>query len=174
MKNWIIRFLRFVGVLPQPSRIIMVGAGASGKDLLKQRYLSKGFTQEVSFTTRPMREGEKPGFTYHYISEKKFKRMIKKNKFIQYKDFRGWLYGTAKSEWYSKDLFIMTPEGLEQLSEKDRASSFVIYIDIPEDIRRKRLEERNDFDDVQRRLNADREQFENFTDYDMIIRDPLF
>ena len=155
-------------------RIIIMGGGGSGKDYLKNKLINRGFRPEISYTTRPIREGEVDGVTYHYVTKKNFLNMAKHNSFVQYKNFRSWWYGTHKNDWNNKDIFIMTPEGLETLTKKDRSSSFVIFIDIAEDIRRKRLEKRNDADDVQRRLKADREQFENLTDYDMIIKNPEF
>lgn len=156
------------------SRIIIVGAGGSGKDTLKDRMIEKGYKREVSYTTRPKRDTETEGVDYHYITHDEFMKMVGENKFIQYKDFRGWMYGTHRFEWSTKNLFIMTPEGLEALSESDRAMSFVIYVDIEESIREARLRERNDADDVERRLNADREQFDGFIDYDLRITNPTF
>lgn len=155
-------------------RIIICGKAASGKDFMKEKFIGRGFKAEVSYTTRPMRDGEEDGKTYHYITDEEFDKMIKNDKFLQWKSFVSWRYGTHKFEWSTKNLFIQTPEGIESLSSEDRSKAFVIYINIPEDIRERRLRERKDSDDVERRLNADREQFDNFTDYDMMIDSPHF
>lgn len=156
------------------SKIIIVGGGGSGKDYLKKLFLDKGFKSDISYTTRPKRDDEEDGVDYHYVSEEDFDQMVGENKFLQWKSFRGWRYGTHKFEWNTKDIFIQTPEGLEALTERDRASSFVVFVDIKESIREARLRERNDADDVERRLNADREQFDGFTDYDLRITNPEF
>jgi dephospho-CoA kinase len=51
----------------------------------------------------------------------------------------------------------------------------VIYIDIDEDIRRQRLEQRNDNNDsIERRISADAEQFRNFSDFDCKITNDKF
>jgi dephospho-CoA kinase len=68
----------------------------------------------------------------------------------------------------------MTPKGISQMKKEDRDRSFIIYIDIPEDIRRERLKLRSDADTVERRIAADREDFEGFENFDIRITNPLF
>jgi dephospho-CoA kinase len=68
----------------------------------------------------------------------------------------------------------MTPSGVEKLRPEDREDSHIIYLDIPEEIRRLRLLSRRDADDVERRLAADQADFLNFADYDEQITDPFF
>jgi dephospho-CoA kinase len=69
----------------------------------------------------------------------------------------------------------MTPSGIGKLHAADRKSSFIIYIDIPVDIRRERLSERNDnSDSIERRLSADDNDFKTFTDFDIRITDHNF
>ena len=94
--------------------------------------------------------------------------------FIEHTLFNGWIYGTSKDEFLRSELFILTPSGISQLSEKDRSDSFIIYIDIDEDTRRKRMSERKDADSVERRLEADEKDFRNFSDFDCIITSNCF
>jgi hypothetical protein len=68
----------------------------------------------------------------------------------------------------------MTPGGIAKLGKKDREESTIVYLNIDEETRRKRLEGRRDADDVKRRLEADFADFANFTDYDCEIKDPNF
>ena len=57
----------------------------------------------------------------------------------------------------------------------DRKKCTIIYLDIPLEIRRKRLEERGDLNDkIERRIKADEKDFEGFTDYDIIVNNPNF
>lgn len=151
------------------TRIIICGKAASGKDALKKLLIYRGFKSEVSYTTRPIREGEIDGVDYHFITKEKFMGLVEEGQFLQHKEFRGWYYGTTKEEWNTKNLFIMTPEGIYDIPENDREKCFIIYIDTPEAVRKRRLQERNDADDVQRRLKADQEQFGDFTSYDIVI-----
>jgi guanylate kinase len=155
-------------------RIIIVGHGGSGKDYLKQKFIDKGYKPSVSMTTRPPREGEVFGKDYYFCAKHQFTGKIEDDEFFEYKEFRGWFYGTTKEEFNKSDIFIMTPPAIKELSKEIRESSFVIFIDIDEGLRSKRLSNRNDADSTARRIKADRELFECFTDYDLRITDPNF
>lgn len=64
----------------------------------------------------------------------------------------------------------MTPSGLAHVDEDSRKKSFVIFIDIDESIRRDRMLQRDmPGDSVDRRIEADRKDFENFINYDIRI-----
>ena len=156
-------------------RIILVGKAASGKDYARQQMENYGFRYCVSHTTRPPREGETNGIDYHFISlDSAIHHFIEKKLFYEYVMFNGWFYGTSVEEFQKSNLFIMTPGGISKLDPEDRKESFIVYIDIPVDIRRERLLKRKDADNVDRRLTADENDFENFTDFDHRITDPNF
>jgi guanylate kinase len=126
---------------------------------------SRGFKYAVSYTTRPPRPGEVEGVDYYFITKERCQRM---------KD-DGLFYGTSLAQFYSDDVFIMTPSGLEHLDPEDRESSLVMFFDIEESIRRERLEARvMPGHSVEARLQADRELFDGFTNYDVRISDPKF
>lgn len=156
-----------------------MGHGASGKDHARKIFENfLGLKYGVSYTTRPPREGEVEGKDYYFITNEKFQEMINNNLWYEYVEFNGWLYGTTKDQFYNQDnLFIMTPKGLSHLSEKDRNESTVIFFDIPESIRRSRMEKRKgNADSIIRRLQADREDFSNISesDYDFHITSANF
>jgi len=158
------------------SRIILCGKAASGKDHLRKTLEGRGFRYGVSYTTRPPRKGEIDGKDYFFLEENEFQTLIEQGFFYEYVAFNGWFYGTSKEQWFvNDDVFIMTPTGISKLHAADRKSSFIIYIDIPTEIRRTRLTERNDnADSIERRLEADDKDFQNFTDYDIKITDHNF
>ena len=66
-------------------RIILVGPTASGKNILRDRFSEKGFTYDVSYTTRDLREsvGEKDGVEYHFITDDEFTKMEQDDKFYE-------------------------------------------------------------------------------------------
>lgn len=151
-------------------RIILVGRAASGKDHIRKKFENRGFKYAVSYTTRPPREGEIDGQDYIFISPEKAQEMISNDEFYEYVEFNGWIYGTTRDQFDEDDIFIMTPSGLGHVDEDSRKKSFVIFIDIDEDVRRKRMMARDmPGDSVERRLEADRKDFENFTNYDIRI-----
>lgn len=158
----------------EQKRIILAGKGASGKDHLRAMIQSRGFTYSVSHTTRPPRMGEKDGSDYYFVTLSEAQEMILSGRFIEHTVFNGWVYGTSRDEFSRADLFILTPSGISQLSEKDREDSFIIYIDVDEETRRKRMSERRDADSVERRLEADEKDFSNFSDFDCIINSNCF
>jgi guanylate kinase len=154
-------------------RIIIVGKGGSGKDYLRKMLENLGFKYCVSHTTRPPREGEVDGVDYHFIKNRI--DLIKyKNFFYEYVIFNGWLYGTSKEEFYKSDLFIMTPSGISKIKPEDRKESFIIFLDIAENVLRERLSKRNDADNSERRIKSDQSDFKNFSDFDCIINNQNF
>lgn len=156
-------------------RIILVGPGASGKDHMRKVLESRGFKYAVSYTTRPARPGEVEGQDYYFLSTEKCRSMQVAGEFYELISFNGWSYATSKQQFYNDDVFIMTPSGLSHLSPKDRKNSFVIFFDIDETIRKERLEQRvMPGHSVEARLQADRELFEGFNDYDLRITNPDF
>jgi guanylate kinase len=156
-------------------RIVIVGKGGSGKDHMRKKLEEAGFRYCVSHTTRPPRDGEINGKDYFFISrDSAAQEYIKNNRFYEHVIFNGWIYGTSKDEFHSSNLFIMTPSGLSKMKQEDRVESFVVYLDIGESVRKQRLLSRNDADNVDRRLNADTQDFLEFVDYDYSLSDPFF
>lgn len=53
----------------------------------------------VSATTRPHRDGETEGISYHYLSDEDFQKRVKNNEFLEYTEVfgRGHWYGTLKA-----------------------------------------------------------------------------
>jgi guanylate kinase len=142
-------------------RIVLVGKAASGKDHFRKKIESRGFKYAVSYTTRPQREGEVHGKDYYFISEDEAKVLIESGFFYEYVIFN--------------DLFIMTPKGIHEIKPEDRLESFVIYLDIPSNVRIKRLNKRHmPGDSVKRRIEADELDFSDFTDYDLRITNSDF
>lgn len=154
------------------SKIIIVGPGGSGKDFLRKKMVERGFSYGVSFTSRPSRENEKEGIDYFFRKEDFFE--IEKNIFLELQIFNGWFYGISRNEFEEKNLFILDPKGVKSLSKEQREKSFVIYINPDEEIRLVRLKNRNDADSAERRLAADRDDFFEFCDYDIMIKNEDF
>jgi len=159
-------------------RIILVGKAGSGKDFMRKKLESRNFKYAVSYTTRPPREGEVHGRDYFFITEEEAKKMIDNYKFFEYVMFNGWLYGTTLSQWSQADgddVFIMTPTGLSHVGEQDRKDCLVIYVDIDIEVRRDRLMKRDmPGDSIERRIQADEDDFNGFTNYDIRITNPDF
>lgn len=159
-------------------RIILVGKAGSGKDFMRKKLESRNFKYAVSYTTRPAREGEVHGRDYFFITEELAKKMIDNYEFFEYVMFNGWLYGTTLSQWSQADgddVFIMTPTGLSHVGEEDRKDCLVIFVDIDINVRRERLMQRDmPGDSIERRIQADEDDFHSFTNFDIRITNPDF
>lgn len=159
-------------------RIILVGKAGSGKDFMRKKLESRNFKYAVSYTTRPAREGEVHGRDYFFITEEQAKKMIDNYEFFEYVMFNGWLYGTTLSQWSQADgddVFIMTPTGLSHIGEEDRKDCLVIFVDIDINVRRERLMQRDmPGDSIERRIQADEDDFHSFTNFDIRITNPDF
>jgi len=53
--------------------------------------------ESISYTTRPMRVGERDGVDYHFVSNDRFDRMVMAGDFAEWAEVHGNRYGTAKS-----------------------------------------------------------------------------
>jgi guanylate kinase len=167
-------------------KIIIVGAAASGKDFVINYCVSKGLKRGMKWTTRPPRKGEVDGVDYFFIDEFKFKRMIEGAQFHEWESFdvvengqsATWYYGSTWQDFDDGQVFIKTPSAITKLTREQREQCFIVYLDIPLEVRRNRLIERlnnlNDSDSYERRLSGDIRDFDRFMDYDLRIKDPDF
>ena len=161
-------------------KCIVVGPSGSGKDFLLRGLIKKGLKYSPKFTTRPMRSMEKQGVEYDFITDDDFFRMKDKGQIKIYQRIpvinnQIWYYGYTTDNFYKNQLFIMTPHELSQLSQSDLKGTFIVYLDIEVDIRRRRISGRDDKNDsIERRLQGDQRDFFGFNHYDLKITDPEF
>jgi len=150
------------------SKYIIVGPGASGKDWLIKKMEEKGYHPMKQYTTRERRENE-TGDEYHFVSEPVFKDMENKGSFISVNFYRiGW-YGVSYDELINSDVAILSPANVRDVFEqfpelRDRFT--IIYLDIPEEVRRQRLNNRYTNkvgDDNEVRLKNDAKDFKDFS-----------
>jgi guanylate kinase len=154
------------------TKIILVGAGGSGKDFLRKKFQKRGFKYCVPYTSRPKRTGEKEGVDYYFKDDSFFVNNV--HKFYDIQEFNGWKYGLSIADLEKSTLLIMTPRGIKGIKPDDRRNFFIIYLNPDRELRRQRLSERNDADRVERRLAGDEDDFFGFDDYDMIIKNEDF
>lgn len=158
---------------------IILGQSGSGKSYLVNGLIELGEKYSPKVTTRPMREGEKNGVDYNFLSNSEFEKLLNAGEIKVYQTFlingNTWYYGITKENYDNNNVFIMTPAEFSVLTEEERKGCFVIYLDIDEVTRRIRLQSRNDNNDsIERRIAADKEDFKNFKDYDLKLTDPEF
>lgn len=93
--------------------IILIGPSGVGKSSFLERAL-KDYPQlrdTVTYTTRPMRQGESEGHPYHFVSRPQFEDLIGQDFFVEYAEVHGNLYGTPlhqlEDTWKVKGVVIM-------------------------------------------------------------------
>ena len=170
--------LRFqtIQMIKNNFNIILYGPGGGGKNYAKDLLSDVGFEYGPSYASRPMRKGEIDKVDYNFISKEQFEEMIEQKEFLESIEFNGNYYGTTKKQFYEDcNLFIMTPDVVNNLSSEDRKKSIVILIDPPTNVVIERLHARGDTDDeINKRRAADTVLFEKAKDYDILISNPKF
>lgn len=154
------------------SKYIIVGPGASGKDWMLQKMVGLGLKPMKQYTTREIRDNEN-GDEYHFISEEEFKDMDDHAKFISVNFYRiGW-YGVSYDELINSDVAILSPANVKDVFTafpELRDKFTIIYLDIPEEVRRERLAKRYTNkvgDDNEVRLKNDARDFKDFSIWDL-------
>lgn len=150
--------------------IILLGKTASGKDTIQQFLINNfGYKKLTTYTTRPMRKGEKQDINYHFISEEEFKEKISHGFFLEHKvyhtEFGDWYYGSAKKDYKKADnktIVILTPQGYLDLLWKCKSITHdAIYIKCSIEEIKKRLLQRGDNEkESERRILSDINDFQ--------------
>jgi guanylate kinase len=83
----------------KPVYVVSAPSG-TGKTTLNRQLLNKNpdVQMSVSYTARPMREGETPGVDYHFVTPDQFKDLISAGEMLEYAEVFGKLYGTSIRE----------------------------------------------------------------------------
>lgn len=162
-------------------KLAIVGKSGAGKNYLYDK-LKEFLPFGIKHTTRPRREKELDGIDYYFIDDSTFSDKKIKGDFFVQESFEIensekkniWHYGLDFNEINQKQLFILTPGEIDKLGEL-RKKFFIVYLDIPQEIRESRLNIRSDkYDSYQRRFLSDERDFQNFKDYDLKISDSDF
>ena len=93
--------------------LILCGASASGKTVtalnLQKRY---GLVKAITTTTRALREGERDGVDYFFISKEEFEKRLKDGKFVESSLYNGNYYGCGKDQVDDNKVIVLDPNGL--------------------------------------------------------------
>lgn len=152
--------------------IVLVGESASGKSSIERELVSMGYNKIVTYTTRPMREEDIDGETYHFVTEEQFNSMKERGMFAEHASYRGWQYGTAKEDCTNDKVVVLTPHGLRQLKKNKDLDIVSFYIKVPRRDRLiKILERGDDIEEAYRRNLSDVGQFDGVEDeVDFVIK----
>ena len=169
----------------KPLLIVISAPSGAGKtticDLLLRSYPEISYS--VSCTTREPRLNEEDGEDYHFLSQERFRQLIREDKFLEYAEVHGNYYGTLKQPLYDvlkeghSMLLDIDVKGAEQVrrsvsklpqSDLMRQGYMDIFINPPSiDELRTRLEKRgtDDPEVIERRLENAAEEMERAGEY---------
>lgn len=157
----------------------IVGNTLSGKStLVRDLVTSTGIKQVVTYTTRPMRKGERDGVDYHFISSEE----MDNGNYFGRRDFHTvyreepYSYAMSKDDMlpFGDAIIILDPQGVRAVKDEIGHSNVTtVYIDAPIDLLIERGKHRGDSEEeVQRRLHADKDLFISAKYFADILLDP--
>jgi guanylate kinase len=167
--------------------VVVSSPSGAGKTTLCQRLMREfpNLVFSVSYTTRPMRPGEREGSDYHFVDEATFNVMIERGDFAEHAHVHGHRYGTTRrfveeARENGKDvLFDIDYQGGRQLkSGYEKYGYLVMVFILPPSIaeleRRLRSRATESEAVIERRLAKAREEIEHYHFYDyLIVNDDL-
>ena len=162
----------------------LMGKSSSGKDTIFKKLIEDkelALKTITGYTTRPMREGEREGFEYHFVNEETMSRLEGEGKVIERRSYNTvhgvWNYFTVDDgqiDLYSENRYILigTLESYEKVRKYFGKEYLVpLYITVDDGERLKRALDREKLQDspryaeMCRRFLADEQDFseENIT-----------
>lgn len=166
------------------SLIVVSAPSGCGKDTIVKEVISKMKDEihlSVSMTTRPMREGEKEGVNYYYVSSDDFKNKIECGEILEYTIYGGNYYGTP-AEPVKKQLesgktviLIIEVEGGENVKRifPDALKVFIIPPSFKVLETRLRGRGTDDEQTINNRLEIALEELKRAGEYDYIIENDV-
>ncbi|SFQ21772.1 Guanylate kinase [Lachnospiraceae bacterium XBB1006] len=155
----------------------IMGKSASGKDTIYKEvsaYFSGVLRTLISYTTRPIREGEKDGVEYFFVTEAKAAAFAKAGKIIELREYQTvmgpWKYFTVDDEQIDLQnnsyLVIGTLESYMSMRKYFGGHTMVpIYVEVEDGERlaralaREKMQMRPNYSEVCRRYLADEQDF---------------
>ena len=121
--------------------IILLGASASGKSTIEKQL---GLNKIISYTTRPIRQGETDHIDYHFITDDTYTELFNNGFFAEYTCYNGWHYAIAKEDCLDNSVAVVEPFGYRMLKKLPHLNIISFYLKVPERERVARMMKRGD------------------------------
>lgn len=162
--------------------IVLTGPSGVGKTTVAQRLMARlpRLKKLVTCTTRTPRDGEVAGVDYHFFSKKEFKAMIARNELFEWANVYDHFYGnrTADVEKIVQEgfdvLMVIDVQGARTV-KKTWPNAFTIFLVPKSEMElRERIAGRGNIEqeELQRRLQAAREEMTFAKEANAVIRNP--
>jgi len=130
--------------------VCLLGKTASGKTAIRKKLIENGVKPNITYTSRPMREGETDHVDYHFLSDDEFQQKIDEGFFTEFKKYETkfgvWWYGSVLTnrDHCKDEVIILTPEGYRDVKDKLDEDVLSIYIYANNATIKERLKRRGD------------------------------
>ena len=160
-----------------PKLFVLMGKSATGKDTIYKELLKDdrlNLKRVVIYTTRPIRDGEKDGVEYFFVTKKKLEELKNQDKIIEIRKYNTvhgiWSYFTVNDGQInlakSNSLIIGTLESYEQIRNYfGKENVYPLYIEVEDGLRLQRALDREKnqkfpkYSEMCRRFLADEKDF---------------
>ncbi len=159
--------------------IIISSPSGGGKGTLIKEILKNvpNIGYSVSYTTRPMREGEEDGRHYFFVSQEKFKELIDAGEFLEYATVHGNFYGTLIRQITSeialgRDIILeIDVQGAESIRRKMPEAVSIFILPPTFDVLKARLTARatEKQNDLALRLRNSFAEVQRFSEFEYVV-----
>ena len=123
--------------MPKGTLFIVSGPSGSGRDTVLGRLLAlhPEVRLPISSITRPMREGEREGEKYHFISREEFEALLAADALLEHNVYLGNYYGTPRRPVEEalaagRDIILEIDENADRLRHQVPHLVGAVYIDL--------------------------------------------
>ncbi|MCD6329295.1 MAG: guanylate kinase [Candidatus Cloacimonetes bacterium] len=159
--------------------IIVSSPSGAGKNSVCDAVVEKCSDVEysVSYTTRAIRRTEEEGVDYFFVSEDRFKKMIREDAFLEWAKYLGHYYGTSRKiveDTISRNMFIIlaieTKGAVQFMKNRPDALSIFIFPPSMKELERRLRNRKTDAPDViETRLDNAKHEIADCIYYDRFI-----
>ncbi len=160
--------------------LVLSGPSGAGKSSLIQKiqdHIGPVYFS-ISTTTRPIREGEKDGVHYHFVSVEDFKRDMEEELFLEYAVVHGNYYGTSLGpvKRALKEgklvIFDIDVQGHDAVQKRLSDITTSVFITTPslEELKKRLYSRSTDSDEViKKRIEMAKREIQRISEYDFLI-----
>ena len=159
--------------------ILSSPSGAGKTTLVKKISRNKKFTISISHTTRLPRQNEKNGKDYFFVSKNYFKKLIKKNEFLEHAKVFDNYYGSSKEIVINKlqqgknIIFDIDWQGTRQIKNKKLNYKLLTIFILPpsknELLKRLIKREKKNMKTVKKRMKGFKKDLSKWKEYDYVV-----